>query len=116
MKPRSLQQTVAALMRGIIACPICGRSGGHLREDHLVCEVCRSELAPTKLMMAREGVGWSVDELAEAAGVTTMTVHRALRGERLGKASAKALSKVTGVPIEVLRAGERSPFYRPRAK
>jgi DNA-binding transcriptional regulator YiaG len=110
--PRSQLRRAREVIRGIISCPLCGRSGGAIRAGHEACEKCRAELAPTKLESFRQILGLSVKDIATHAGVTTMTVHRALRGEPLGMRAARALSRVTRIPVEVLALGEPSPFRK----
>lgn len=100
------------IMRGLVRCPLCERSGGAIREGHEACEKCRADLAPTQLESFRKCLGLSVAEIAAYAGVTTMTIHRALRGEGLGKKAAAAIAKISRIAVEVLEAGEPSPFRR----
>jgi hypothetical protein len=101
------------VMRGILRCPLCGRSGGELRDNHVACERCRAELAPTALQRWRAALGMSTADMARFARTTTMTIARALRGEPLGPRTSAKLERLTRIPASHFRAGEPSPFARP---
>jgi methylphosphotriester-DNA--protein-cysteine methyltransferase len=104
--------TFSSNISGLIECPLCGRSAGAIGKGERACQRCRSELSPTHLQAWREAIGMTVEQLAELVRVTPMTVHRALRGEPMGKRTAQRLGRVTGISAELLRAGEPSPFAR----
>lgn len=97
------------MLRSLLSCPLCGRSGGHLGRDCLVCSKCRGELAPTPLQAWREALGMTVAEVARLAGVAPSTWHRAAAGRPVGRAAAEAISQLTSVPADVLRAGVPPP-------
>lgn len=107
---------MSAKIGGLIRCPLCGRSGGHIGAGESVCTRCRNGvgdelgLAPTRLHVWRVTLGWSVQEMAEAVGVSPETLARALRGDRVGARTASKLEALTGISREQLRLGEPSPF------
>jgi len=83
-----------------------------MRDNHVACERCREELAPTRFQLWRSALGLSVADIAAMLRMTQMTVHRALRGERIGARTAKKLAHLTRLPFELFREGEPSPFAR----
>ncbi len=95
---------------GIEVCGMCGRSSGHLRAGAMVCAKCRNLDAPTQAHEAFLNIGFSTAEVAELAGVSVITLKRALRGDPVSARSAAKLSAILEVPIAVLRAGEPDPF------
>lgn len=101
---------------GLIQCPLCGRSGGHIGLGESVCTRCRNGagdefgLAPTRLHIWRTTLGWSVREMAEALGASVEILSRALRGDPVGKRTAKKLEALTGISHEHFLRGDRSPF------
>lgn len=97
-------------LRGLVRCPLCQRSGGHMLDGHEVCSKCRAELAPTQFELWRRTLNLTVKEIAQHAGVTPMTIHRTLRGQPCGAVLAAKLSALSSVPAEVLEEGEPSPF------
>lgn len=89
-----------------IRCPLCGRSGGHLRLGKHVCTRCQQELDPTPLQQWRTTLGIEVSEMAEATGLHVFSIQRALRGQPLGIRAAEALAELTDIPVAVLMGAE----------
>lgn len=102
-------------LRGI-GCMFCGRqdvsefdvavalSGGPVA----LCGRCRRELRPTPLDVVLDAIGWTAVQFAEATGIPLRTVVRAAKGMRMGKAAARRLSKVTGMPAATWRGDTES--------
>lgn len=90
-------------IRELIACPLCGRSGGSRAEGREYCHRCEAYYDPTPLQLWAWATGWSLDDLPELTGLTKRTVMRAARGHRMAKATAAALERVTQMPARVFR-------------
>lgn len=93
------------VLRGIISCPLCARSGGHMRRGARVCSKCEAQLRPTPLQAWRAATAISVEELARAARVSRDTLQVALRGEPVSARTAARLSKVTKIDPLLIRVG-----------
>lgn len=114
MNRRSEARGVGEILRGLLTCALCGRPGGHLLAGSRICTRCRNDYAPTRLAFWRWATGTSVAELSRRTRVTQMTIHRALRGEAMGKRAADAIARVTGIDRDLLMEGQPSPFGRKR--
>lgn len=93
------------LTRGLVRCPLCSRSSGHMRAGARACSKCEATWRPTKLQAWRSATQMQVTELAEVAGLSRDTVQVALRGEPVSARTAAALSKVTKIDVAELRVG-----------
>ena len=68
-----------------------------------LCGRCRRGIRPTPLDVVLEAVGMTADEFAESTGIPLRTIQRAAKGERISKASALELARVTGMPWQTWR-------------
>lgn len=93
------------LLRGLVACPLCGRSGGHIRAGARVCARCEATYRPTALQSWRAATQMPVQELADRARVSRDTVQVALRGEPVSVRTAKRLGRVTKIDPALIRVG-----------
>lgn len=96
------------MMRELVGCPICGRSGGARAAGKEWCHRCAADLEPTPLQAWSQATGFPLKDLPELTGLVKMTVMRAARGQRVSPEAAAALSRVTGIPLQAFRDEARA--------